>query len=71
MVRAEITDDQALFVALGKSVMQQLRQNPYIFGLASVSSNASEWMNTIDRHINLHHLEGFSLAMTKVSSPVS
>jgi hypothetical protein len=38
MARTEPTDDQALFAASGKGVMRQLRENPYIFGLASVSS---------------------------------
>lgn len=71
MVRTEPTHDQALFAASGKGVMRQLRENPYIFGLASVSS--SPWMRaySTDKDTSLHHSEGFSSATTRVSSPVS
>lgn len=62
MARTEPTDDQALFTASGKGVWRQLRENPYIFGLASVSliQGCHTWrFSPVDKWNQFASLGGF------------
>jgi len=69
MARTEPTHDQALFTSSSKGVWRQLRENPYIFGLASVSlllgSIHLVVLSSLTKSISLPLSEDSSSDMTK------